>query len=52
MAKLRIVAKNEQPNREDRYPQTWLLYKQDNTIEIQVKHDELNRPFVFNRAAA
>jgi hypothetical protein len=52
MAKLRIIAKNEQPNREQRYPQTWLLHKQDNTIQIQVKHDGLNRPFILNKAAA
>jgi len=52
MAKLRIIAKNDRPNRENQYPQNWLLYKQHNTIEVQVKHDGLSRPFVFNKAAA
>jgi len=52
MAKLRIIANNDQPNRENHYPQTWLLYTQDNTIEVHVMHDGFNRPFVFNKAAA
>jgi len=52
MAKLRIIAKNDRPNRENQYPQNWLLHKQHNTIEVQVKHDGLSRPFVFNKAAA
>jgi len=52
MAKLRIIANNDQPNRENHYPQTWLLSKQDNTIEVHVMHDGFNRPFVFNKAAA
>jgi hypothetical protein len=52
MAKLMLVARNDQPQREKSCPQTWLLYKRDTTTEVHVRHDSLNRPFVFDKGAA
>jgi hypothetical protein len=52
MANLAIIASNDQPIREERYPRTWLLYKDKDTIEIQVKHDGHKRPFVLDKNVA
>jgi hypothetical protein len=52
MEGLTIIASNDHPKRENEYPQTWVLYKQDNTVEVRVIHDRLNRPFVCDKTAA
>ena len=52
MAQLIIIASNDQPERESNFPETWLLHKENNTIEVQVMHDRLKRPFVRDKSAA
>jgi hypothetical protein len=52
MANLIVIARNDQPKREEQYPQTWLLFKGDNMIEVHVAHDSLNRPLVRDKGAA
>src|SRR5438552_18597991 len=50
---LAIVATNAEPNREQYYPQTWLLYGQgQNTVEVHVAHDSGRIPHVVDRSAA
>jgi hypothetical protein len=46
MAKLKVIRSNDQPQREEKYPQTWLLYKGNNTIQLHVSHERHNCPFV------
>ena len=48
MAKLKVIRSNNQPQRKENYPRTWLLYKHDNTIQVQVRHDRHNCPFVVD----
>jgi hypothetical protein len=52
MAKLIIIRSNDQPMREENYPQTWVLYKDDNTIQLHVMHNRHDRPFVVDKGAA
>ena len=52
MARLMVIANNEKPERESHFPETWLLHKANNTIEVQVMHDRLKRPFVRAKSAA
>ena len=52
MADLRVIVSNDEPKREEEYPQIWLLYKDRETIEIYVRHDNHNRPFVLDKGAA
>jgi hypothetical protein len=52
MANLRIIVSNDRPIREEKYPRTWLLYKDNDTIEVHVTHDSHNRPFVLDNGAA
>jgi hypothetical protein len=52
MANLRIIVSNDRPIREEKYPRTWLLYKDKDTIEVHVTHDSHNRPFVLDNGAA
>jgi hypothetical protein len=52
MAKLIIIRSNDQPMREEKYPQTWVLYKDDNTIQLHVMHNRHDRPFVVDKGAA
>lgn len=52
MANLIIMASNDQPKREQKYPPTWLLYNGEGTVEVHVKHDSNNRPFVLAKGAA
>jgi hypothetical protein len=52
MARLRIIASNDQPERESNFPETWLLEKQNNTIQVHIMHDRLKRPFVRDKSAA
>ncbi|HZW93574.1 MAG TPA: hypothetical protein VFF64_11545 [Candidatus Eremiobacteraceae bacterium] len=52
MAQLIIIASNDQPERESNFPGTWLLHKENNTIEVHVMHDRLKRPFVRDKSAA
>ena len=51
-ANLRIIVSNDRPIREEKYPRTWRLYKDKNTIEVHVTHDSHNRPFVVDKGAA
>jgi len=52
-ANLVIVISNPQPNRERRYPGTWLLYSRGrDPLEVQVAHDSLDRPRVLNKSVA
>jgi hypothetical protein len=43
MANLRIIVSNDRPIREEKYPRTWLLYK--DTIEVHVTHDSHQSSF-------
>ena len=52
MANLAIIVSNDRPIREERYPRTWLLYRDKDTIEIQMTHDSHNRPFVRDKNVA
>ncbi|HXY06434.1 MAG TPA: hypothetical protein VEI52_01170 [Terriglobales bacterium] len=52
MAQLIIIARNDQPERESYFPETWLLHKENNTIEVRVMYDRLKRPFVRDKSAA
>ena len=52
MRQLIIIASNDQPERESNFPETWLLPKGNNTIEVHVMHDRLQRPFVHDKSAA
>ena len=52
-ANLVIVVRNPEPNRERRYPGTWLLYSRgQDPLEVHVAHDGFNRPHVLNTGAA
>ena len=52
MANLRAIISNESPIREENFPRTWFLYKDSNVIEVHVRHDSHNRPFVLDKAVA
>ena len=52
MANLRAIVSNDSPIREENYPRTWFLYKHNDVIEIHVRHDRRNRPFVVDKGAA
>jgi hypothetical protein len=52
MANLRIIVSNDRPIREGKYPRTWLVCKDKDTIEVHVTHDSHNRPFVLDKGAA
>ena len=39
MASLTVVFRNEHPKREEKYPSTWLLFKNKDIAEIHVRHD-------------
>jgi hypothetical protein len=52
MPRLKVIASNEQPERETNFPEIWLLHKDNNTIEVHVMHDGLKRPFVRDKSAA
>jgi hypothetical protein len=52
VANLRAIARNDNPIREENYPRTWFLYKDNDIIEIHVRHDRHNRPFVLGKGAA
>jgi hypothetical protein len=52
-AKLVIVVNNSQPNRERRYPGTWLLHSRGrDPLEVHVAHDSLDRPHVLDKGVA
>ena len=52
MANLRAIVSNDKPIREQNYPRTWFLYKHNDSIEVHVRHDGHNRPFVHGKGAA
>ncbi len=52
MANLRAIVSNDSPIREENYPRTWFLYRDNNIIEIHVRHDMHNRPCVLDKGAA
>jgi hypothetical protein len=52
MANLKIIVSNDQPVRENQYPRTWLLYKTEDAIEVHVRYDADNRPFVLDKDVA
>jgi hypothetical protein len=52
MANLRAIVNNDTPIREPNYPRTWFLYKDAHIIEIDVRHDSRNRPFVRGKGGA
>jgi hypothetical protein len=52
MANLRAIVSNDRPIREENYPRTWFLCKDNHIIEIHVRHDRHNRPFVLDKSAA
>jgi hypothetical protein len=52
VANLMIIARNDQPKREQQHPHTWLLYKASVTLEVYVEHDRQNKPHILDRGAA
>ena len=52
MARLVIIASNDQPERKNNFPGKWLIHKENNTIEVQIMHDRLKRPFVRDKRGA
>jgi hypothetical protein len=52
-ANLVIVLSNSKPNRERRYPATWLLYSRgQDPLQVHVAHDNSDRPHVLDKGAA
>ena len=52
-ANLVIVVSNDEPRREERYPNTWVLYRRgQDAIEIHVAHDPDHKPQVLGKAVA
>ena len=45
MANLAIIVSNDRPIREERYPRTWLLYRDKDTIEIHVSFSLLESKY-------
>ena len=52
MANLRTVVSNDSPIREKNFPRTWFLYQHNDAVEIHVRHDSRNRPFVLDKGVA
>jgi hypothetical protein len=52
MANLRTIFSNDSPIREENYPRIWFLHKKNDVIEVHVRHDRHNRPFVVDTNAA
>ena len=52
MANLSAIVSNDSPIREENYPRTWFLYKKNDAVELHVRHDRDNRPFVLDKGAA
>ena len=52
MANLRAIISNDTPIREENYPRTWFLHRDNDVIEVHVRHDTRNRPFVLYKGAA
>jgi len=51
--KLTVVLSNPSPNREQRYPCTWLLYAAGSVIfRVHVAHDGKGRPQVVDKTAS
>jgi hypothetical protein len=50
-----IIARNEQPSRDETYPRTWLVYRYtqstQSTLEVDVEHNN-GKPFVVGPIAA
>ena len=51
-AKLTIIAWNTAPNREKRYPFTWMLHSGGHAIRLHVAHDLASHPYIEDRWAA
>lgn len=52
MANLRAIISNDTPLREENFPRTWFLYKDNSMVEVHVRHDRHNRPFVLGKGGA
>ena len=52
-ANLVIVVNNDQPRREERYPDTWVLSRRgQDAVEVHVAHDPDHKPRVLGKAVA
>ncbi|HZW93570.1 MAG TPA: hypothetical protein VFF64_11525 [Candidatus Eremiobacteraceae bacterium] len=50
---LTIVVSNDQPSREEQYPNTWLLYRRGRgVVEVHVAHDSDHKPYVLDNRVA
>ena len=49
---LEIVARNEEPSREETYPRTWLVYCNESTLEVDVEYNNQGKLLVVGRTAA
>ncbi|HZQ24048.1 MAG TPA: hypothetical protein VFA89_14755 [Terriglobales bacterium] len=50
---LQLVRNNPDPDRERRYPSTWLLHTPgQDAVEVRVERDSVRRPRVVGRSAA
>jgi hypothetical protein len=47
LTELAIAVRNPEPDREMCQPRTWLLYRRGEPLEIQIMHDEDNKPHVL-----
>jgi hypothetical protein len=49
LTELAIAVRNPEPDREMCQPRTWLLYRHGEAREIQIMHDEDNKPHVLDK---
>jgi len=52
MTNLRLIVTNDLPIREEKYPYSWLLHKNKETIEVHVRHESHNRALVIDKVVA
>lgn len=51
-ADLTIILKNQAPNREERYPRTWLIYPSSrDAVKVHVTHSGVGSPRVVDKKA-
>jgi hypothetical protein len=47
MTNLRLIVSNDRPNREEKHPRNWLLYKDKHVLEVHVTYDS-HKPHQFS----
>lgn len=49
MTNLRLIASHARPSRQGDQPRIWLLYKDNETLELHVSHDIHYRRFLLDK---